>query len=166
MALTKPAFTVDGVMPATITGGLPSRREKGESICTFPSLRTKGDRQMSRREVRAQETRTRTHRVLTSFGVHFLVHQSSYFTLLTSYSSAPPSPFSPRTMTRTPRPSKFRAVSGPIPLSAPGPKSMACVAVSGKLVALSQCRGNMNVWSQSERVSEVVILRRSEPGRK
>jgi hypothetical protein len=29
-ALTKSAFTVNGVMPATIMGGLPSKRENGE----------------------------------------------------------------------------------------------------------------------------------------
>ena len=56
---------------------------------------------------------------------------------------------------RTPWPSKLREVNGPIPLSPPGPKSIACVAVLGKLVALSQWREKTNVWSQNERVREV-----------
>jgi len=36
------------------------------------------------------------------------------------------------TIMQTPHPSRFRAVSGPMPLMPPAPKSMACVAPSGK----------------------------------
>ncbi len=66
-----------------------------------------------------------TDLVFTSLGAHFLPHQSSYLTFFTSYTSAEFFPFSPRTRTRTPRPSRFLPVSGPIPLRPPGPKSKA-----------------------------------------
>ena len=38
MALTKPALTVDGVIPVTMIGGLPKSCEKGVSIWVAPSL--------------------------------------------------------------------------------------------------------------------------------
>lgn len=66
-----------------------------------------------------------TNLVLTSAGDHFLLHHCSRLTSTESNNSAPPFPFSPTTTTRTPRPSKLRAVSGPMPLRPPGPKSTA-----------------------------------------
>jgi len=50
-----------------------------------------------------------------------------------------------------------------MPLKPPGPKSTACVAVSGKLVAADHWMGNVKIWSQRERVIEVERSRTSEP---
>ena len=65
-------------------------------------------------------------------------------------------------MARTPRPSKFRAVSGPIPLSAPGPKSIACVVVpEAELAFLGGwavfCRGEARLSSRSKMVDSLSV---------
>jgi len=58
----------------------------------------------------------------------------------------------------------FCDVNDPIPLKPPGPKSMACVAVSGKAVAMAQRMGTVRTWSPSNLVIEPEYLRRSIPG--
>lgn len=50
-----------------------------------------------------------------------------------------------------------------MPLVPPGPKSMAWVADSGKLVALVQWIGLVKICSHSERVIEPSSVRRSDP---
>ena len=72
-AETKPAFTVVGVMPATITGGLPKRRENGVSIWILPSLTQK----VRKRKYTLLRS---AYLVFTSEGAHFLIQDGSFLT--------------------------------------------------------------------------------------
>jgi|SRR6266511_1309855 hypothetical protein len=100
-------------------------------------------------EKKAYQSEPNHHCIILSLAVAFIeeaylvliklgdLHHSSYLTSTELYSSALPFPLSLTTITRIPRPSKFLAVKGVMPLSPP---------VRNQLHGL-QIRKNWMLWS-------------------